>query len=148
MAPRKNTQGTEDSLKGGSPDKAEGPIPAAGSDTSQQPTGGNDDGTSGVAAGSDQDAARATLLAAVSGLDADPASILPQGSDLLPARRLATAVSRIDHDGQVYAPGEAVPVTHAEFIALEKAGAVAGDDWDELPNEILEVARLPHPPAA
>ena len=51
MAPRKNTQSAEDSLKGAQPEQAEAEQQAVAPETGQQQTGGSDEGDTGVAAG-------------------------------------------------------------------------------------------------
>lgn len=133
MAPRKNFQGTEDSLKGAQPEQAEAQI-AAG-EIGQQQTGGSVEGDTGAAAGPTPDAAQAVLMAAVSSIKPDDALVLPEGMEIRLQRRIATAASTVLHDLMLYTSGEPIPVSEADFTALSKAGAVIEDDWDDLAPE-------------
>lgn len=111
MAASKNTQGVEDSLKGGQPDAAE--AQAAGAETP----------------------------AAVTLPQPDPALSASgdggQGGDAADAapRRIATAADTILHDGVHFAPGDPVPLTKAAFDLLQPTGTLAETDWSDLDAE-------------
>ncbi len=132
MAPRKNTQGAEDSLKGAQPEQVEAEQQAAAPETGQQQTGSSDEGDTGAAAGPTPDPARDVLMAAVSSIGPDQAQVLPAGMEIRIPRRIATAATTILHDLMLYASGAPIPVNQADFTALSKAGAVIEDDWDDL----------------
>lgn len=128
MAPRKNTQGAEDSLKGASPEEAEAQNAAGADAGDQQQTGGGDEGDTGSPAGDPV----ADLVRAVAAVSPDEARIIPEGADIEILRRVGTAASTIIHDDVHFAPGDPVPLTHAEFLQLEPTGALAERDWDQL----------------
>ena len=139
MAPRKNTQSAEDSLKGAqpeqAPEQAEAEQQAVAPETGQQQPGSRDEGDTGVAAGPSQDPAQAMLMAAISSIGPDQAHLLPSSMEIRLQRRIATAACTVLHDLMLYASGEPIPVSEADFKALSKAGAVIEDDWDDLAPE-------------
>lgn len=135
MAPRKNTQSAEDSLKGAQPEQAEAEQQAAATEAGQQQTGGSDEGDTGAAAGPAPDPAQAVLMAAVSSISPDQAQLLPEGMEIRIQRRIATAATTILHDLMFYASGEPISVNKTDFTALSKAGAVVETDWDDLAPE-------------
>ena len=135
MAPRKNTQSAEDSLKGAQPEQAEAEQQAAAPEAGQQQTGGSDEGDTGAAADQEHDAARAVLMAAVSSIGPDQAEVLPSTVEIRIPIRIATAASTVLHDLMLYTSGDPIPVSEADFTALSKAGAVIEDDWDDLAPE-------------
>lgn len=127
MAPRKNTQGAEDSLKGASPEEAEARS-AAGANVGQQQPGGGNEGDTGSPAGDPV----ADLVRAVAAVSPGDARIIPEGAGVQILRRVGTAASTIIHDDVHFAPGDPVPLTQAEFLQLEPTGALAERDWDQL----------------
>lgn len=130
-----NTQSAEDSLKGAQPEQAEAEQQAAAQETGQQQTGGSDEGDTGSAAGQEYDAARATLMTAISSIGGDQSLILPSGMEIRLLRRLATAASTVLHDLMLYTSGDQIAVTEVDFTALSKVGAVVETDWAELALE-------------
>lgn len=139
MAPRKNTQGSNDSLTGGTPDQAGERTGAASQMTGAQPDGNGDAGDVGAgaveySASPAKEADRAALMQAIASIGPNLAPILPKGTapEFLPERRIATVVSAIEHDGYRFAPGDPIPLSLSEFTGLKGTGALAGASWDDL----------------
>lgn len=142
MAPRKNTQSSEDSLSGGTPEQAEERSTAAGTTTVQQLTGGGVDGDAGAAAGQDTQGApmeaASALMQAIASIDTNTAKIMPEGSQVafMAERRVATVASTIEHSGYHFAPDDPIPLTQTEFAGLKETGALVEAAWEDL--ELLE----------
>ncbi|MDT9702113.1 hypothetical protein, partial [Streptomyces sp. P17] len=52
---------------------------------------------------------------------------LPARTDPQEVRHWIEVIDRLSHDGDHYAPGDAILLTSAQFDVLVKAGAVGGD---------------------
>lgn len=139
MAPRKNTQGSNDSLTGGTPDQAGERTGAASQMTGAQPDGNGDARDVGAgaveySASPATEADRAALMQAIASIGTNPAPILPKGTapEFLSERRIATVASAIEHDGYRFAPGDPIPLTLSEFTGLKGTGALVDARWDDL----------------
>lgn len=123
MAPRKNTEGAQDSRQTSTAvDQAEVPHP----DTQGgqvQPEGAA--AVSGREQGGPHEGGQEQ--GAPGNAPASPAAGAAQDGGL----RAATATSPIAHDGETYRPGDLVPLTADDFAALRPTGALAEPSWDD-----------------
>lgn len=114
MAPRKNTGGAQDSRQTSTAvDQAEVPHMPDTQGGQVQPEG------AAAPSGPEQGAPGNDPAAPAAGAGEDG------------GLRAATATSPIAHDGEVYRPGDLVPLTAEGFAALLPTGALAEPSWDD-----------------
>lgn len=146
MAPRKpkaaqvaeNTQGRADAAQAAEAPMQAGeatasarsggegePLPATPTETPASGSAGGQDGAGGLVT-SPQVAPPAPDPAAEDGGG-------PLATEERPEQGIATVISPIAHDGVVYLAGDQLLLTRPEFERLRLAGAVADEDFDDLP---------------
>lgn len=141
MAKKPNAATTAEDQKktAAADDKASGPAPDANAQavTGDTAAGAGAEGTAAVAdtpavaaagaegAAVEQQTTPVVEAAAPAKPDAEPP----------PERRGATVASRIEHDGEDYAPDDLILLTETEFRGLARSGALVETRWEDCTAE-------------